>query len=1053
VKTVLLNDLQTLARQKTTYIAIAFFLGIGILTGYKFNISVGDELAVNASYSVGFMIGLLSLAIILIATVLAFPLLFKEQDANYELIVFSTPIAKNRFAFARFLSFNLLTLFGFFCLISGYVLGIHLAKDVLLNPGFQFWHFAYPFLIFGVVNTLVICSVLFYVAQSYKNKLMVAIVGVLLYVLYMITLLFSNAPFMAQAMPQSLFVQRISAIVDIFGLSGYFFEAKDLSLEQRNYQVVPLSNLLLINRMASIVLAFGMLLLGVRSFSFLPKFKKKSRKKLIITGVKPSINPFATAVTEFNKKSKWKAILSYIKVDTIYIFKSIPFIATVLLLVFYVGVEMYDDINKGIRIPQMYASSGLLVQTINSTFYPLGTLFTVYFVNDLFWRSNSSRFSVLEQTTFYATQKLVGHIGSIAVLLTTLTLIIIAEALAFQVFFKHLIFDARAYFGAVLFNTLPLVLLGLFMILINLLSKNKSIALGVSILCFLVLATPISKSIFTSSLLRFFSGYRGSYSEFIGFGDYVNPYSLRLVFGFSILILLFMGYYFKRNNKDRKVLMVGMVLSLMIALISSSIYLRNYHPKKEKEEVINAQLMYEKQFRKYQNMAQPTIKKVQTKVHLYPDEQSYTIEGQYTLVNKHDQPIDSVLISVPEEMKIRSMVFQYGQENFELNDTNSELVLPHPIQPNDSVQLQFKLDYQWFAVNGHDSFNAIIENGSFMRISRYYPQFGYDSDREIKDSITRAKYGLSLGTSFTKLEAPKKYLNDAIDLNIQISTTGDQVAVGTGELKKQWQQGERNYFAYAAQSIPFRFAISSADYQVKSVKHHNIDIRVYHHPEHSSNVEHLIENTKLTLDYCEEHFGPYPFKTVNYAEVSSFTQGFAGTAYPGSIFLTEHMTFNANLTAGKQQDVINELAGHEVSHFWWGTHQIQPDFREGYSMLTESLAMYTEMMIYKQMYGRDKMWERLAIHQQIYDAEKGFNQRKSILKVAPGETYLAYSKGALVFVELSELIGESVLNKALKNFLSNNRYPNNKPISTDLLSVILEVADPIYHSKIKSLFQ
>ena len=122
-------------------------------------------------------------------------------------------------------------------------------------------------------------------------------------------------------------------------------------------------------------------------------------------------------------------------------------------------------------------------------------------------------------------------------------------------------------------------------------------------------------------------------------------------------------------------------------------------------------------------------------------------------------------------------------------------------------------------------------------------------------------------------------------------------------------------------------------------------------------------------------------------------------------------------------------------------------------MLTESLAMYTEMMIYKQMYGRDKMWERLAIHQQIYDAEKGFNQRKSILKVAPGETYLAYSKGALVFVELSELIGESVLNKALKNFLSSNRYPNNKPISTDLLSAILEVADPIYHSKIKSLFQ
>jgi len=44
--------------------------------------------------------------------------------------------------------------------------------------------------------------------------------GLLLYVLYMIALMFSNAPFMAQALPQSLRVQRISALVGLFGLPG-----------------------------------------------------------------------------------------------------------------------------------------------------------------------------------------------------------------------------------------------------------------------------------------------------------------------------------------------------------------------------------------------------------------------------------------------------------------------------------------------------------------------------------------------------------------------------------------------------------------------------------------------------------------------------------------------------------------------------------------------------------------------------------------------------------------------------------------------------------------
>ncbi|MBO6534402.1 MAG: hypothetical protein JJ967_15320, partial [Muricauda sp.] len=160
MKTIILNDIQTIVKQKATYAALLIFVGIGFLTGFKFNISVGAELAANASYSVGFMIGLLSLAIILIATLLGFSLLFKEQDANYGLIVFSTPMKKKIFALARFCSFYLLTLLGFFVLIIGYVVGLHLSENVQMNPGFNLWHFTYPFLKFGAIKTLVFCSIL-----------------------------------------------------------------------------------------------------------------------------------------------------------------------------------------------------------------------------------------------------------------------------------------------------------------------------------------------------------------------------------------------------------------------------------------------------------------------------------------------------------------------------------------------------------------------------------------------------------------------------------------------------------------------------------------------------------------------------------------------------------------------------------------------------------------------------------------------------------------------------------------------------------------------------
>ncbi|WP_131827764.1 hypothetical protein, partial [Elizabethkingia anophelis] len=60
----------------------------------------------------------------------------------------------------------------------------------------------------------------------------------------------------------------------------------------------------------------------------------------------------------------------------------------------------------------------------------------------------------------------------------------------------------------------------------------------------------------------------------------------------------------------------------------------------------------------------------------------------------------------------------------------TEIILKKPLEPNESAGLDFRLSYHWYTVNGHQSFNAIIENGSFMRISHYYPVIGYQKDRE-----------------------------------------------------------------------------------------------------------------------------------------------------------------------------------------------------------------------------------------------------------------------------------------------------------------------------------
>jgi ABC-2 type transport system permease protein len=368
------------------------------------------------------------------------------------------------------------------------------------------------------------------------------------------------------------------------------------------------------------------------------------------------------------------------------------------------------------------------------------------------------------------------------------------------------------------------------------------------------------------------------------------------------------------------------------------------------------------------------------------------------------------------------------------------------------MSFDFELFYQWKPVNGHQSFNAIIENGSFMRISRYFPQIGYNASNEVEDENTRKQFNLGKLTPIKPLEAAKKPNNNFILLDMTVSTEANQTVIGVGELIKQFKENNRNIFQYKIDAIPFRFAISSAKYAIKKENYKGKKFEIYYHPKHYDNVNHLLKNAKLTMDYCELNFGKYPFKTIRFAEVSSFTKGFAATAYPATIYMTEDMIFHCNIKADKQQDVINELAGHELSHLWWGNSQIDPDERVGSAMLTETLAMYTELMLLKQMYGREKVEEHLKMHLNIFESQKGFSNNAPLIKVTNDKTHISYSKGAVVMYQLSELIGEEKVNLALRNFLNKHKHPNLKPISTDFLQEVYAVSDKKYNSQIKTLF-
>ncbi|MDI9310254.1 MAG: M1 family aminopeptidase [Limnohabitans sp.] len=1049
MRTILFFDLQSFFKTKKTWLALAVVVTFGIFAGSKARFTLADALCYNGTYQVAFITGFLSLTALFFGTLFTAQASLKEIEHRFQLIYFALPINRSKFLWARFLSVFIVSFSFTLLLTSSFFIGREFLATDWKDAGFHLSYYIQPMLLFTFVNTFFVVAVTTSVAWWSQSKMMIYVSGLLLYVLYMVTMVFSGSPFMANQLPQSKAVQFWSGVFDPFGLSSFFNQTSSWSIQQKNVDYLNIFGMVSINRIGVVLISIGLLAVASKRFQLFSKVKKA--KGLAITQEIKTL-PFQFVVPQFTAVSQWQSFVSFTRINTKYALKSIPFLLIVLGILFAVGMEMYAEIEKGIRLPQKYATSGLLVSTIIQNFYPLGVCIMVFYANDLYWRSQVNRFHFMETTTANSQWRFWSLWFTLAILAVLLSIILIVQGVLFQILYQYAFFDWTVYAKVLYLVTLPLLVLGALSLLFQKILPNKYIALAVSGVVALVLTTSLGKVFIKHPLLKFLHTIPFDYSDMNGFGSYENVVVTRLFFGFVVVLVLMMVFVQYSVTSRKKIVLVSIAMFLILGIGLGISLVADYEPKNDKE-IIAQKVNYEKQFRRFQNKPQPIITQVVTTVDLFPKENRYIIKGNYVMENKSQEAISEVLIGFPDDFKVIKAVVKNANTSIAIHQQNQAVRLPEVLHSKANLTLEFELTYQLRPVKGHQSFNAIIENGSFMRISRYYPQIGYDSGMEVEDKRLRQQNNLGKPTAILSLSAPRTLHNDLIDLDMTVTTASDQTAIGVGELVEFRKESQRNVFQFQARQIPFRFAISSARYAVKKEVYKGKRFEVYYHPSHYENVAHLIKNAKITMDYCETNFGVYPYKTIRFAEISSFTQGFNATAYPASIYMTENMAFHCNLKADNQQDVINELAGHELAHLWWGNAQINPDDREGAPMLTETLAMYTELMLLKKMHGKKRVEEVVAMHQDIYTNERGFNGDVPLIKTSSETPHISYSKGAVTMYRLSEWIGEERVNLALRNFLAQCKKGTYKPVATDFLKEVYAVAGEKWRRKIRKGFE
>jgi ABC-2 type transport system permease protein len=1046
------------------YVTAAAFAILGFLAGYMG--SIFPNMHINSPYQVSYLTGILSLAAIFSITLSVAQTILREAETKFDAIVHATPVRKGVYLFSRVGGVAAIGIISFAMASAGMLTG-HLLSGMpqeKLGP-FQLINYAWPLLVLAVPNIILCIAILCGTAWITRSKLTIYVAGLLIYVLYIIGSIFGNSPLIAGSAPASPEAMALFAKLDPLGMAAFFEQTKYWTAQERNSLQLSLSGNFLFNRVLWLGVSLLILGLSYARFSFRKLNTKPAKKQKAAKDAKFH-HAYKTLVPSIHSwKHNYASFRSFFKLDVVSVLKGIPFLLVLILWTALLGIEMMNAVNGDPRLGERYATTGLLVTVIMEVMPFFSLLVILFYSSELLWRSKAVNMHGVESSTpVHPAAVFLSKLASLSVIPFFLLVVSCLMGIIVQLMNGVLAIELGLYASLVYYVWFPLLLCIALIGFIQAAISNKYAGLVVAAIVVLLTSSGIGRMIgMRHPLLRFANVMTVKYEEMNGFGAYTTAFNWQMLCWFGLAVCMVIAGSVLWNRKavkfNRSKLFITVAFGLLFLGSAGYIFYQTNvrHPYLTSNDINNWKQSYENNFKRYANLRQPAITNVKTAIDLYPADQRYNVKGEYQLVNNTSTAIDSLLIYIDREVELKSMSIQ----NARLVKDESEFghywyVMNNRLHPGQSTTMQFSFTSGWSPFRGHAAFNSIIDNGSFMRISNYFPSFGYEAGNEITSSLERQKRKMPQQDELKKLEAPtpEPYDYRFMMLDAVVSTSGDQIAVGSGDLVKQWSANGRNYFHYTSdRPMPFRFAFSSARYAVKKSMYENIPIEVYYDARHAANVDSLILNAQRTLAYCNNNFGAYPHKVVRFAEVSGFAEGFAATAYPGVIYMKEDGGFYNNLASGSTEDVINQLAGHELSHQWWGSASLNPEHREGGWILTETLAKYTELMLYRHAHGPDATLNIVKLHLDQYFSNRSFSRETPLIKTSFETPHLPYNKGTVVMHQLQQLIGEKAVNTALSSLLALHAYPKAPPTAQDLLNEIYKASPQQYHGKIDELFR
>jgi hypothetical protein len=998
---------------------------------------------------------------------------FENQTFHF---VFTSPISKSDYVLGRYIGTAVLVMLVFVGFAVGIYIGAHVPGVDRTRVGpWSLAAMARPYLVILLPNVLFLGAIFFYLGALTRRMLPVYTAGVIVLIGWVA----------ASRLLADIENRTLAALIDPLGVVAQGLVTRYWSPAEKNTLLVPFADEVLWNRL--LWLGVGVVVFVLGYLRFQPRYEqgtRRAKRKAEIEDTRPAavalphVTP-DTRATAYLRQLPGLALL-HLR-ETV---KSVYFLAIVGAGALFIlaNAKVAGSIYGTNTWPVTYQ----VIEFASGTFGFFMVVVITLYAGELVWRERDARMALIADSMPEPTWlPFIAKLASLFATVAVVEVVVMLCGILVQLFSGYTKLELGEYFHSLFLLQMPdYWLLAALALTVHVLVDNKYLGHFAVVLIFILLVSAAGYGL-DDQLYLYGETPRVIYSDMNGYGNFLGPRRWYFVYwaAASVMLLAVARLFWVRGTdtamRMRMRIARGRLNAPIVATLAcaglvfvgagawifyNTHILNTYRSEFEREEL---QAQYERRFKAYASKPQPKVTAAKVFADIHPHELRIAFKGTLTLQNKTDTPIPELYLAIsddaPRYRVTTSIPAKLVEDVRELSW--SRYAFDRPLAPGETMTLDFEIEYPRPGFSNGGPHNIVVGNGTFVNSWRV-PRIGYQDVAELTQERIRKKHGLGPRPRLPDLddaaEKQRNYISnegDWIGFEATIATDPDQIALAPGYLQREWTENGRRYFSYRM-DVPILdfYSFLSARYAVKKDAWRGaqgeVPIEIYYQPGHEYNLDAMIAGVKDSLDYYTRNYSPYQHKQVRILEFpryASFAQSF-----PNTIPYSESIGFIARVKPNDPQDIDYPyyVTAHEVAHQWWA-HQVVGAHVQGATMLSETLAQYSALMVMKKKFGDAKMKRFLKYELDRYLVGRATEREKELpLYRNENQQYIHYQKGSLAMYAFQDAIGEENVDRALAEFDRKWAFKGPPyPTSRDLLAEFRAVTPPEYQPLIVDLFE